>query len=478
MKQLIQISVVASMVILSGCNHKINENRNDDKSIEPSIWVSENYGSALKIMSDSVTEYEFTSDYCVLTNQETLSKETFEKRYQQVGDQFVSYIYPGLNAYPNDYTIKYVKHAELPNSCLTNLSVVNAAENDPLRNLNMFLQTFDQYYYNLDVPGIDWTLMKQNVLGEVSDDSTREQLFDMMSSMIGPLQNGHAYVLDQDKLARFRQQDRPVLFDRLRQEYIDDNGLVAPFSASENAAIQQYIDDNGALIRSIIANQLNLSGGLGEHIIWGKGKSDNIGYLYIDGWSDFVAGNDHAETLAVFRQTMNQVMDDFALTDGMVIDLRFNGGGYAYLARALAEYFVDHQTLGYIKSARDGAGFEPEHDIYLEPQFPGYRKPVSVLISNTTASAAELSALMLSASDQVILIGERTQGMLSGSLGKTLPNGFRFGISNMKTLSADRVDYDQVGIPPAITTSFFTKNDRTNGIDKGLEAAFNWIRLM
>ncbi|ASA54761.1 S41 family peptidase [Vibrio gazogenes] len=469
MKRLIKGYAITAIFILSGCHHE-----NYGFSAQ-GIWVSEHDGSALKIMDNSVTYYEFTSGYCVLTNQETFSQKTFEKYYQQVGSQLVSFIYPGLNVYPTDYAIKYVKNTELPNSCIKNISVVNEMDNDPIKNLNIFLQTFDEYYYNLDTLIVDWSAVKQWARSQISEHSTRDELFEIMSQVIAPLQNGHVYVFDQDKLARFRHRDRPILLDRLRQEYINDHGLVTPFSESENTAIQQYIDDNEVLIQSMITNQLNLSGSLGEHIIWGKGKSDNIGYLYIDGWSDFVAGNDHAETLAVFRQTMNQVMDDFALTDGMVIDLRFNGGGYAYLARALAEYFVDHQTLGYIKSARDGAGFEPEHDIYLEPQFPSYRKPVAVLISHTTASAAELSALMLSASDQVILIGERTQGMLSGSLGKTLPNGFRFGISNIKTLSADRVNYDQVGIPPAITTSFFTKNDRTNGIDKGLEAAFNWI---
>ena len=65
--------------------------------------------------------------------------------------------------------------------------------------------------------------------------------------------------------------------------------------------------------------------------------------------------------------------------------------------------------------------------------------------------------------------------MLSGSLIKSLPNGFIFGLSNMKQLSNQRVLYEQTGILPMIKTSFFNLQDRVSGTDKGFDAAVEWL---
>ncbi len=159
----------------------------------------------------------------------------------------------------------------------------------------------------------------------------------------------------------------------------------------------------------------------------------------------------------------------------MIIDFRFNGGDYTYLAKVLAEYFIASPQTGYIKSTRYGNQFTPEQFVTLTPAAHNYGKPVVVLISNTTASAAELATLMLSTSEKVTLIGEATQGMLSGSLIKSLPNGFIFGLSNMKQLSNQRVLYEQTGIPPMIQTSFFNLQDRVSRTDKGFDAAVEWL---
>ncbi|NVK54715.1 MAG: S41 family peptidase [Alteromonadaceae bacterium] len=462
------------LCMLSGCG--------DNRLTEPEqgYWVSEPYGSALHVVADAVMYYEFTPDYCVLSNVENLSENAFSDRYQLNDDTLFSFTYPGLAKENKDFGIEYISSDQLPSVCLNNVfDLTSDTDTDsPDVMLEIFLQTYSQYYYSFESAGVDWTDIAQQARGAVSPDTTRDELFKIMSNAIAPLQNGHVFVMDDDKVAVYRQSEKPILYERLRNEFLVNNGLTLPLSANESNALAEYIEDNESLIQGAILGYLNpntLSYAANNHIIWGK--HENLGYIFIDSFNDYVEGNDHSQSLALLNNTMQQIMADFELTDGIVIDLRFNGGGYAYLAKALSEYLISNPQTGYIKRVRYGDQYTSEQVISLTPKSSAYTRPVAVLISNTTASAAELATLMLSTSEQVQLIGEHTQGMLSGSLIKSLPNGFKFGLSNSKLLSSERMSFEQQGIPPVIQTSFFSQQERQSGIDEGLEAAFESLLL-
>jgi C-terminal processing protease CtpA/Prc len=322
-------------------------------------------------------------------------------------------------------------------------------------------------------------LIEQQARSEVTTQTTRNELFQILSDAIAPLQNGHVGIVDNGKTVSFKRADKPTIYDRLRAEFLTENQLTLPLTELQKMAMAEYSATNLELIQAASANYLDTSQikyAANENIIWGKFKSGNYGYLNVLGFSEFTdSTEDYGNMLETMHQAMQQILTDLENTDALVIDLRFNGGGYPFLARALSQYFVSQMQLGYIKSVRYGNYFSPEQFIYISPKAPYYDKPIVVLVSNTTASSAEMATLILAERPNVTLIGESTQGMQSGKQLRVLPNGFIFSLSNIRLLSANREYYEQRGIPADIEATFASKADRTEGKDSGLKAALKWL---
>jgi C-terminal processing protease CtpA/Prc len=72
------------------------------------------------------------------------------------------------------------------------------------------------------------------------------------------------------------------------------------------------------------------------------------------------------------------------------------------------------------------------------------------LISDATASAAEVFAMAVEQLENLTLIGEQTHGHFSDMLMRTLPNGWSFTLSNERYFSWEEIDYEQLGIAPNI----------------------------
>jgi hypothetical protein len=126
----------------------------------------------------------------------------------------------------------------------------------------------------------------------------------------------------------------------------------------------------------------------------------NIGYIKLDRFEDpAVAG----PTAAAAMQFVNG-------TDALIIDLRDNGGGYGAMVTLLASYFFSEEThLGDI-SGRDPKDLRQS---WTYAHVPGPRyldKPVYILSSPKTFSAAEAFAYDLRSQKRATIVGEKTRG--------------------------------------------------------------------
>jgi hypothetical protein len=472
--------IFVSLLYLSGCNDSDIKEVVADQA-RNGYWISKAYGEALHITWDSVMRYQFTDNFCVHAVTETLTQDERKAAYAVNGVQLTQYLFPDLvEGNKVDYYL-YLRSENLPESCQAEIidSTVDIKIENPVRDLEIFLETFEQYYYEFDASGVDWTLIAHQARSEVTAQTTQDELFQIMTDAIAPLQNGHVAIAGNGKTASFKRTDKPTIYDRLQAEYLTENHLTLPLSEQQEAAMAEYSTINLGLIQAASANYLDASQihyAANEKIIWGRFSSANYGYLNILGFSEFINGVENVNNmLETMHQAMQQVFADLEDTDGLVLDLRFNSGGYPFLARALSQYFVSQRELGYIKSVRYGDHLSPEQFIDITPKSPFYSKPVVVLISNTTLSAAEIAVLILLERPNVTLIGENTQGMLSGKQLRVLPNGFIFSLSNVRLLSASRQSYEQRGIPAEIEASFALKADREEGRDVGFDAALNWL---
>ena len=62
---------------------------------------------------------------------------------------------------------------------------------DPLKNINAFWKVFNEKYAFFDVRSVDWQKQKETYFPQVTDKTSPDQLFEIMSRMIEPLNDGH-----------------------------------------------------------------------------------------------------------------------------------------------------------------------------------------------------------------------------------------------------------------------------------------------
>jgi C-terminal processing protease CtpA/Prc len=71
----------------------------------------------------------------------------------------------------------------------------------------------------------------------------------------------------------------------------------------------------------------------------------------------------------------------------------------------------------------------------------------------------------------VTRIGLNTQGVFSDVLGRTLPNGWSFGLPNEVYLIKDGKAFDGPGVPPDVRVPFFSREELESGRDAALDKA-------
>jgi hypothetical protein len=144
-------------------------------------------------------------------------------------------------------------------------------------------------------------------------------------------------------------------------------------------------------------------------------------------------------------------------TDALILDLRRNGGGSGETATALMSYFFEEPIqLSSIVERKNGQSLERQKWTMPYVAGPRYvRKPVFVLISRRTHSAAELCAYDLKTTHRATIVGERSAGDANSSTGEiALGYGFSAYIGNGQTRSPiTHSNWQGTGVEPDVATT-------------------------
>jgi carboxyl-terminal processing protease len=207
-------------------------------------------------------------------------------------------------------------------------------------------------------------------------------------------------------------------------------------------------------------------------IVWGKIKP-NIGYLNIFVMGDYAGlGASRTDSIAVLEWTMDQVMEYFRSVEAVVVDVRFNTGGYDENSIMIANRFADRRRLAFTRKAVYGKGFTEKQKFYVHPQgnfqFTG---PTFLLTSERTVSAAETFVICMMACPHITRVGGITAGALSAALTKHLPNGWDLEISNEVCEAADGNVYEGIGIPPQVEVPVFIPGNIYPGLKQAVDKA-------
>jgi carboxyl-terminal processing protease len=307
--------------------------------------------------------------------------------------------------------------------------------NTPINSFEMFWSDFDKFYPSFGVKHINWDSVYIINRPKITDQTSGIELYNILTAMIKPFKDGHVSLVS---------------------NYGKCNSYTMPPEYYSNMRIypQNYLS-------SFEVNNSNVS-------YWSV-KNYNIGYICINTF------NVKSKTF-VYADDSFLVIDDiiklFRNKDGIIIDLRGNGGGLPANVETIVNRFTDIKRL-YIKlRSKNGPGkndYSEWTDYYIEPKgSEQFLKPVVVLTSKSTGSAAEWFTLAMKTLPNTTVVGDTTAGCFSPKVERELPNGWSFTLSSKIAVSADMVQYEGFGIPPDYTV-LNSKNDLDNKRDAILE---------
>lgn len=134
-------------------------------------------------------------------------------------------------------------------------------------------------------------------------------------------------------------------------------------------------------------------------------------------------------------------------TGGVVLDLRNNVGGEARaLAAILAEFFPDRTELGAVRS-RDSAKPSPRRTP-RHSRGAQYRGPLAVLVSEASASAAEILAAVVQYRERGTIVGTTTSGNVLVCVRWPLPGGGQLQLSVYDYIGPDGQRLEGRGVTP------------------------------
>ena len=402
------------------------------------IWESRGYGWVASITENELTLYHNTDAGCMVDPATTEELAFLATYFAREGTRlWIASRKEGSTVYP------FEKVDAVPGDCLETIENTN-------RNVfDYFWSVMDRQYAFFDVHGVDWDKRRQEYIGNVTEEMSEMELFELLGDMMEGLNDGHLELhaeIDGEN-QRFRASKTRVLGPALDTAFANQKKIKDRGEFSND----WFWGSLKRMKKKVLKRSYNSFAG--GNIVWGK--IGRIGYITVFGMGEFDDDNEGFDfQIAAVHRVMNQIINDFEDTDGLIFDVTLNQGGMDEISMALASHFTKEPVFAYSKVARE-SGVDPQR-FYVEPAESGhYLKPVTLVTSDLTVSAAEIFTMAMRALPTVTHAGDTTWGALSDILSKTLPNGWELEMSNEIYRDADNVLWEGKGIPPTKHVQIF-----------------------
>jgi carboxyl-terminal processing protease len=192
-------------------------------------------------------------------------------------------------------------------------------------------------------------------------------------------------------------------------------------------------------------------------------KDENIAYIAINMFWDATA------------QEFIAALDDVKKSgvDGLIIDVRDNGGWYLQSAvQILSEFMPEKEVL--VKTRYKNSFFDENYFSVNDGEI--YSKNIVVLINENSASASEITAWALREYNKAILVGQETYGKWSVQQPFDMIDGSLLKLTVAKWFTPNGKNIDGEGIMPDIEIEFL-EEDYENVYDRQLEEAKKILQI-
>jgi len=298
-------------------------------------------------------------------------------------------------------------------SCEKIMFAPDQASRNALVNFDYLWNEVDKKYSYFELKNINWNTIKDTYRSRLNENSTDQELFDVLAKMLNELRDDHT-------------------------------NLVSPFNISSyNVALKSKENYRQRTITEYYIPDMWQTSAFSHGFV----DNNKIGYVRYESFmSEFT------------DDELDFVLKRYQNTKGLILDLRQNGGGNLFNIPKILSRFTETKILAAYNITRNGAKhneFSSRENFYITP-YSGekYLKPVAVLIDRGSYSATTFFSLVTKAFPQFTLIGDTTGGGGGLPNGGQLPNGwtYRFSISQLLDLNGN--NFAETGVPPAIVASF------------------------
>lgn len=293
---------------------------------------------------------------------------------------------------------------------VTSCNGIEEYDNDNLGNFDALWDFVDRHYCFFDSKDVDWNTIGDKYRKEAERAGNSRVLFGVMARMLDELEDGHVNLSSWFETSYYRKwwSDYPQNYDE--------------------RVVEQYYLKFDYL-------------GLGS-VYYGIIMPDNVGYLRIPSFSSGLG-----------ESNMDAVLDYFRTCNGIIIDVRDNGGGNLTNVETYVRRFIDRPVVAGYMVHKNGPG----HNDFSEPfeytyaPLPGrliWLKPVAVLANRSTFSAANNFVGIMKTLPQVRVVGATTGGGSGMPMSSELPNGWGVRISACRILDPEGND-TEFGVAPS-----------------------------
>lgn len=311
-------------------------------------------------------------------------------------------------------------------------------------NFDALAEIIDTRYCFFKDKDIDWGEITKTYRAQITDSTTVIGLFDICASMLDELKDGHVNLSSYFSTSYYRKwwSDYPQDFDlRTLQEY--------------------YLKFNYYQTSGI------------SYAIFMLGDETSAGYMYYPSFSSGIGELNLDYILALLHDT-----------DGLIIDIRDNGGGLLTNIDVLVGRFIEREIPGGYIIHKEGPGHEDFSEPYAftyKPA-PDYRikwdgrKPVYVLTNRSCFSSANDFVAVMKTLPNVKIVGARTGGGGGLPFSSELPIGWSLRFSACPILAPDG-SVTEFGIDPSEGCEVHcTAEELAEGRDAILDFTFDLVR--
>ncbi len=428
------------------------------------IWLAPQQGYVLDLTERKPRVFHITPGACWVDKQMAESVAPM-LAYARVASDGLSAV---ASAAPGASEASLTRLQALPERCTTQ------TDTSPPAVMAALIETMSEHFAFFAERGMNWPGMAAQATQAINANSTEAQLFAEMSKLLTATNDAHVKLqatIDGDERRLIT--GRGDTLTALRTAFAAQTKVRVPAA---------FLANWSTTIRDNVNNQILEGKGrfaLNGHGFWGitapaLGGTQRSCYLPLAYLTDFTNRGGVAEDVAAVNEQLDEIFSACAQASNFILDISQNRGGDDRVALAVASRFAQAPMPVFQKQAHAKSGKAPIQAFSIAPTSrPTWRKPVTVLVDSMTVSAGEILAVSMRALPQANLVGQPTRGAVSDALEKSLPNGWRFTLSNEIYTSPSGELLEVKGVKPKQAVKWFDPSDMQNSHARQLSALLN-----